>query len=621
MRAYIPVLLVALAALAPPAAAQPLVTVTEEAQLYTFFPGYSGEPRGSQTDSLSGFGADAAVADLPDGTTLAAVGAIYANPYPFRPAPSTGAVAVYRRPPGGAWTEDAVLRPPDAYDPDAPQRSAVGSVFGHTTHLVPLPSGDALLLVGNPTHDGPGGHDDAYGAVYSFVRDRATGAWAPSGRLDRPVLGPDADPDAALRRLDRFGFAVAATALGGGRARAVVGATDRAVGGRYTGGAFVLARGPDGEWALEAELRPAAHPWTPPASGVGRGEEFERFGWSVAVSAAGDVALVGARHARPGGVERAGVAYVYARDGATGAWAHEATLAAPGPGRPAAFGRDVALVETGAGLAAVVGEPLTRTGGRAHVFVRRRDGHAPPTGDGPGDRPVERWAWDRGPVLAPYLGAHRGAVGNTVSAVARADGTALVVVTARTAGLDGLPVTGAATAFVVGPGLGDALGGTALGAEEVALVRPAVLQRAQYFGGSGTGDAVGLSPSGAMVVGTTAYQHPGVTPRGTAYAFDLGPVAPVSSAGTPGGRPAGVSVSVGPNPSRGAARVALSGAVGAEPVRVVVLDVRGREVAVVHAGPAVGGASWALPALAPGAYAVRAETAAGAATAWITVVR
>ena len=67
----------------------------------------------------------------------------------------------------------------------------------------------------------------------------------------------------------------------------------------------------------------------------------------------------------------------------------------------------------------------------------------------------------------------------------------------------------------------------------------------------------------------------------------------------------------GPNPSRGPTAVRVE---SAGPVRVAVVDVRGREVAVLWDGPAppdrlaVGGS------LAPGVYAVRAVSAGGAAT-------
>ena len=82
----------------------------------------------------------------------------------------------------------------------------------------------------------------------------------------------------------------------------------------------------------------------------------------------------------------------------------------------------------------------------------------------------------------------------------------------------------------------------------------------------------------------------------------------------------GPSLALAPNPASGAVRVTLGGL--AEPVRVAVYDVLGREVAVVHDGPAPS-AGLALDAgrLGPGLYLVRAVTPSGAATRALTVVR
>ena len=95
----------------------------------------------------------------------------------------------------------------------------------------------------------------------------------------------------------------------------------------------------------------------------------------------------------------------------------------------------------------------------------------------------------------------------------------------------------------------------------------------------------------------------------------------VAGEGGPSEKPAPLAVRVYPNPTGGAATVEVSGP--AERVRVAVFDVRGREVAVLHDGPAAEGQRWAVETagLAPGAYVVRVSTASGAATAALTVVR
>ncbi|MEM6327525.1 MAG: choice-of-anchor Q domain-containing protein [Bacteroidota bacterium] len=85
---------------------------------------------------------------------------------------------------------------------------------------------------------------------------------------------------------------------------------------------------------------------------------------------------------------------------------------------------------------------------------------------------------------------------------------------------------------------------------------------------------------------------------------------------------AGVTLSApAPNPSRGTARLGYAlDAPGA--VRLSVLDVRGREVAVLAEGlRQAGNHEAALPSLAPGVYLVRLGTEAGVVSRRVTVVR
>ena len=73
---------------------------------------------------------------------------------------------------------------------------------------------------------------------------------------------------------------------------------------------------------------------------------------------------------------------------------------------------------------------------------------------------------------------------------------------------------------------------------------------------------------------------------------------------------AGASLAVWPNPAAGAATVSLTLPESAEQVRLVVYDVLGRAVALLHDGSFVAGAHEVLldvSGLAPGAYVVRAE--------------
>jgi hypothetical protein len=85
-------------------------------------------------------------------------------------------------------------------------------------------------------------------------------------------------------------------------------------------------------------------------------------------------------------------------------------------------------------------------------------------------------------------------------------------------------------------------------------------------------------------------------------------------------RPPGVpALSVGPNPTAGPATAWVT-ATG--PATVEVLDVLGRRLAVALDGVVAGRTAVALPSgLAPGVYVVRVRTAAGAASARLTVTR
>ena len=161
-------------------------------------------------------------------------------------------------------------------------------------------------------------------------------------------------------------------------------------------------------------------------------------------------------------------------------------------------------------------------------------------------------------------------------------------------------------------------------------------------GGAAPAEPVGLDvpPGGSALVQVDGYDPCGVC-RGTRASVDtlliyagggpapdslvLDPAGIVAIEGGPGPAPeaGGVGVAVAPNPAGGRATVTLRLA-GHERVRVSVVDVLGREVAVVHDGPAVDGQGFAVETadLAPGVYRVRAETLGGArATAALTVVR
>lgn len=100
---------------------------------------------------------------------------------------------------------------------------------------------------------------------------------------------------------------------------------------------------------------------------------------------------------------------------------------------------------------------------------------------------------------------------------------------------------------------------------------------------------------------------------GTIYRLMTG-----GSAGDAGPRPGPALALAGPSPFRDATAVRVEGP-GA--VRVSVVDVRGREVAVLHDGPAPGRLAVDGRALAPGAYAVVARSATGTTVRWVVRAR
>jgi FG-GAP repeat len=192
-----------------------------------------------------------------------------------------------------------------------------------------------------------------------------------------------------------FGFSVALSALG---TTALVGAPVRNTG---TGAAYVFTLR-HRTWSRTAELT---------ASG---GAPFDDFGRSVALSALGSTALVGA----PGRNKDTGAAYVFTLR--RGTWSQTAELTgAPGDG----FGFSVGLCALGS--TALVGAPFHKTStGAAYVFTLRRG------------------TWSRTAVLTASHGAPGDDFGQSV-ALSALGSTAL----ARAFG--GSPFTGAAYVFTL----------------------------------------------------------------------------------------------------------------------------------------------------------------------------
>jgi hypothetical protein len=214
-----------------------------------------------------------------------------------------------------------------------------------------LSADGSTLLIGGPRDSGSGG------AAWVFTRAREGSSWTQQGAKLTGEANGEAEVDGCAEEAVEeagecaFGASVALSADGN---TALVGeptSTSRA------GVAWVFVR-KGTEWE-KTELLEGG-----PEGGEGR------FGRSVALSAAGDVALIGDSSAN---YER-GTAWVFTHSPGS-AWASQATLSAPEASRSAHFGRSVSLSADGAtaligvpGDAAYVGAAwmFTRTGSSWH---------------------------------------------------------------------------------------------------------------------------------------------------------------------------------------------------------------------------------------------------------------
>ncbi len=213
---------------------------------------------------------------------------------------------------GGTWSQAARL---------TASRGTPTDAFGYS---VALSASGATALVGAL------GHDSDTGAAYVFAL--RGGTWSQTAELAASRGAPN----------DAFGTSVALSALG---STALIGATGR---NSSTGAAYVFRlRG--GAWSQTAELA------------ASRGAHGDDFGASVALSASGATALVGAS----GRDSFTGAAYVFALRG--GAWSQTAELAASRGAPNDVFGYPVAL--SALGTTALVGAQAHSATGAAFVFA------------------------------------------------------------------------------------------------------------------------------------------------------------------------------------------------------------------------------------------------------------
>ncbi len=274
----------------------------------------------------------------------------------------------------------------------APAASAARAVAGPLTLAIAL-SGDARASLApgaqSVTFSGPHGGALRYGGLsVSDASGRTLRSWLAldGGRLllrvdargARYPLRVDPSVEAAERRLSPMlaeeketegkedaGISVA---LSGDGDTALVGAPDAA----GTGGAAWVFTRSGTSWTQQAKLElPKAalseleEGETSTCAEEGESEEGDEcgFGRSVALSASGDTAVIGAPRMHSG----EGAAWIFAREGST--WTSTPTeLTSPRASSGGHFGRSVAL--SGSGETALVGAPGELAGnGRAWVFT------------------------------------------------------------------------------------------------------------------------------------------------------------------------------------------------------------------------------------------------------------
>ncbi|MFP8879251.1 MAG: hypothetical protein VCE43_07175, partial [Myxococcota bacterium] len=245
---------------------------------------------------------------------------------------------------------EAILR----VDPDTGDRTVVssaavgtGTMFSTITGMTLEANGDILVT------------DNVRDEIFRI--DPVTGdrTIISSNTINAQLLAPDAVAS------DLFGAAVAISDSGD---TAIVGAyQDNTAGGADSGSASVYVRGGGGNWTFQQKLE------------APDGAAGDLFGVSVALSADGNLALVGAYADDVAGFPltqtNVGSAHLFFRSGSS--WSHLDKLEAPDAATGDAFGRAVALSDSGD--IALVGAPADDVGsfpavqtdaGSAHVFQR-----------------------------------------------------------------------------------------------------------------------------------------------------------------------------------------------------------------------------------------------------------
>jgi len=217
--------------------------------------------------------------------------------------PAQGAVYVFGRT-GQAWSQPTILTADDG---------AEGDYFGFSLALS-ADGGTALIGAYNKTVQ----ENQAQGGSYIFVR---TGLdWNQQAVLN----GNDSSGG------DYFGFAVSLSSDG---STALIGAYNKTIGEIISQGvAYVFSRA-DVTWSQQARLIASA------------GTENDYFGFSGSISADGTTALIGAHNKTIDGKASQGAAYVFTRVGAI--WQQEARLTAADGAESDYFGYSLAISADG----------------------------------------------------------------------------------------------------------------------------------------------------------------------------------------------------------------------------------------------------------------------------------
>jgi hypothetical protein len=465
--------------------------------------------------------------------------------------------------------------------------------------LAPAPQpnrtfGRSVALSANGEIAFVGAHFGAY-----FYRRSAEGQWLYTDSLYRPV--------------NNFGHAVA---LSGAADLALVGATGLNAG---QGGGFVFRY--DGQhWAEEAVLVPIGGP--------------DHVGQSAAISADGQVAVLGGVRSSTPTTGAGGAAYVFRRDAASGQWAQEVKLFASDGQTFHEFGMSVALSADGSvALVGASGDAGNHTGW-AYVFRRNQQGQWTQeqrllASDGQiGDYfglSVSLSA-DGSLALVGASNADTAAGANAGSTyVFRYEGTSWVEQAkiepsdAQANNRFGVRValSAAGTFALIGAHLTDTGRAYSYRFEEGEWVEQAKLLPSEGNAGDFFG-VVALSATGERALVGAERHDAGAVDTGAAYVFDLSAFVPVATEAPAVTRSS--SLAVYPNPSAGRATVALNLVAQPEAVRVVVYDVLGREVRRLAEG-VVASRSVDVEGLAPGLYLVAAEGGGWRQSARLVVAR